>query len=533
MTHARPSRRARLVATSAAGLLAATGALVSAGPAQAGGNGCENRTNNSVDKLLECVTVEGVQEHLTAFQGIADAHEGNRASGTSGYTASADYVESRLRAAGYTVQRQEFEFPFYELTGEPTFRQVAPTPTTYVYGTDFQDMSLSGSGTPQAVAVAVDIAGADSGCEAADFGPEVAGAIAVMKRGTCGFGVKAANAEAAGAVGAVIFNDGAAPDREGLIGGTVGAPVGIPVLDATAALGPTLVGTTLSIDLQAVSELRTTENVLAELPGRSADGVVMIGGHLDSVTEGPGINDNGTGSAAILEVAENLRKTRPEHPVRFAWWGAEELGLVGSQHYVDSLPEGELARIGSYLNFDMVGSPNFARFVYDGDGSDFEAPEGFVTPESAAIEHLFEEFYDARGLAHEDTEFDGRSDYDAFAAAGIPSGGLFTGAEGAKTPEQAARYGGTAGEWYDPCYHQACDDIGNVNLQVLDENADAIAYATLTLAGPGNSGGHGQSGKGNGHGGGPGHGSGGPAVAVPTWGNGRHAGTPRGLGALT
>jgi Zn-dependent M28 family amino/carboxypeptidase len=519
MTFVHQSRRTRLVATSAAGLLAVAGTLATAAPAAAGGgwNACEQRSNNTTDKLLECVDVAGVKEHLTALQEIADANAGNRASGSTGFAASADYVESTLQAAGYTVTRQDFDFPFYELSTEPTFGQASPTPTTYVYGTDFQDMSLSGSGAVEGAGVAVDIAGADSGCEAADFAGFPADSIAIIKRGTCDFGVKAANAAAAGAIGAVIFNDGTDETRTGLIGGTLGTPVSIPVLDTTFAVGPTLPGTTLAIDLQAVSELRSTQNLTAELPGTTTDGVVMVGAHLDSVPEGPGINDNGTGTAALLELAQNLNKARPDHPVRFAWWGAEEAGLVGSQYYVDSLlgdaedpaDSAELARIGSYLNFDMLGSPNFARFIYDGDGSSFEAPEGYVTPESSAIETIFEQFYDSRGLTYEDTEFDGRSDYQAFADVGIPSGGLFSGAEELKTAEQVARYGGTAGAPYDSCYHQACDDIGNIDAEVLDQNADAVAYATLTLAGPsGNNGHHGHHGNGNGHGNSHGHGGG-------------------------
>ena len=167
--------------------------------------------------------------------------------------------------------------------------------------------------------------------------------------------------------------------------------------------------------------------------------------------------------------------------VRFAWWGAEESGLVGSTRYVDGLSTEEVAAIALYLNFDMIGSPNFVRFVYDGDDSDGvgagPAPAG-----SAQIEKLFERFYDARGLAYEGTDFSGRSDYGPFIAMGIPAGGLFTGAEGIKTPEQAAIYGGTAGDAYDPCYHLACDTFDNVNLEVLDQNADAVAYATLQYA---------------------------------------------------
>ncbi|HSK16638.1 MAG TPA: M28 family peptidase, partial [Gaiellaceae bacterium] len=169
----------------------------------------------------------------------------------------------------------------------------------------------------------------------------------------------------------------------------------------------------------------------------------------------------------------------PVNRVRFAFWGAEEDGLIGSQRYVDTLPKKELKSIMLNLNFDMVGSPNFVRFVYDGDGSAFgvSGPSG-----SGRIEAVFNDYFASQGLATEPTEFDGRSDYDAFINAGIPAGGLFTGAEGIKTPEQAAVYGGTAGVAYDPCYHQACDTIANVSTTAIDEMSDAIAHATLLFA---------------------------------------------------
>ncbi|MDN5931790.1 MAG: M28 family peptidase [Pseudonocardia sp.] len=212
----------------------------------------------------------------------------------------------------------------------------------------------------------------------------------------------------------------------------------------------------------------------------------MVGAHLDSVVAGPGSNDNGSGSAAILEVARMMGKTPTEQTVRFAWWGAEELGLLGSEFYVSDLQanqHAELDRISAYLNFDMVGSPNFARFVYDGDDSDaVGAPAGPAG--SAALEDVFQTFYTERGLAYEGTDFTGRSDYGPFIAQGvdIPSGGLFTGAEGIKTPLQFERYGGTAGEAFDPCYHQACDTYTNNSDEVLEQNADAIAYSTFTVA---------------------------------------------------
>ena len=328
-----------------------------------------------------------------------------------------------------------------------------------------------------------------SGCEAADFAGFPAGNIALLQRGTCTFELKAENAAAAGAVGIVIFNQGNAstPDRQGIPAVTLTAnnTSGIPVIGTTYSLGETLSSLTVQglrmrVFANTIREIKTTYNVLAETSAGNDANVVMVGAHLDSVLQGPGINDNGSGSAAILEVAEQMRKVKPVNTVRFAWWGAEESSLVGSTFYVNNLTQAERDAIALYLNFDMIGSPNYVRFVYDGSGDIGPAgPAG-----SAAIEALFVDFYTSRGLASTPTAFDGRSDYGPFIApaVGIPAGGLFTGAEGIKTAEQAAVYGGTAGQQYDPCYHQACDTFANNNDEVLDLNADAVAYATLTYA---------------------------------------------------
>ena len=225
----------------------------------------------------------------------------------------------------------------------------------------------------------------------------------------------------------------------------------------------------------------TSYNVLAESAGGDPDNVIMAGAHLDSVNAGPGIQDNGSGSAAILETALQMAKVKPRNKVRFAWWGAEESGLVGSTYYVGELSEAELEEITLYLNFDMVGSPNHVFFVYDGDDSDGvgagPGPDG-----SAQIEAVFNSFYTRVGEDFKGTDFSGRSDYGPFIAAGIPAGGLFTGAEGIKTDEEAAIWGGNAGEQYDPCYHLACDTFDNINLHALDVNADAIAYSVLQYA---------------------------------------------------
>ena len=210
----------------------------------------------------------------------------------------------------------------------------------------------------------------------------------------------------------------------------------------------------------------------------------MLGAHLDGVEDGPGINDNGSGSAALLEVAVQLADAKKlNNTVRFAWWGAEELGLIGSTRYVADLAvqAGELDRIATYLNFDMVGSPNYIIGVYDADESTYEAP--VAVPEgSAATEDVLTGYFDSIGQAWVDTEFSGRSDYQAFILNGIPASGLFTGADDVKTEEEVALFGGTAGITHDPNYHSPGDDLSNINVEALGIMSKAIAFAAYSLA---------------------------------------------------
>jgi Zn-dependent M28 family amino/carboxypeptidase len=494
--HPETRRRGRWSAGAiAAGLLVGSsifaGATSAQGTAPPSAARCNNRVNNTANKLLECVNVAGVRQHQSVLQFIANANDGTRASGTPGFDDSADYAARIFSNAGYEVTRQTFDFEYSEDLA--SLVQVSPTPTDY--GTDVNAPSFDpivdtepGTG----VVVPVDLVipptpapSSTSGCEAEDFAGFPAGGVALVQRGTCAFVAKALNAKAAGAVGVVIFNEGQ-PGRDGPFGG-IGDSTGIdiPVVFVPFSIGEslyqdTLLGpVTVTVDDSQVVETRPTENIIAESRSGNDGEVVMVGAHLDSVIEGPGINDNGSGSAAILEVAENMRRVNPRNTVRFALWGAEESGLLGSQYYVDNLDDQQRQDIALYLNFDMIGSPNYFQGVYDGDGSGFGVPG---PPGSEAIEAQFEDFYAARGLASQPTEFSGRSDYGPFIAVGIPSGGLFTGAEGIKTEEEAALYGGTAGEAYDSCYHQACDNFDNVSLEALDVNADAVALATLTYS---------------------------------------------------
>lgn len=445
------------------------------------------------------VTTAGIYEHLDAFQAIAAANDGTRASGTPGYDASVDYVVDKLTAAGYSPTVQAFEFPFFQELSEPVLEQTSPHAETYATPADFSTMTYSGSGDVEAVVQAVDTTGqpasdtytSTSGCEASDFDGFTAGNIALMQRGSCPFGQKAANAEAAGAVGAIIFNSGAEGATDSY-GGTLGSPgFTIPVVGSSFALGQDLMdpaGTEVKLVTETVSDIRETYNVHAEVAGEDGEErVVQAGAHLDGVIEGAGINDNGSGSAALLEIAEAMVDESPKKTVRFSWWGAEELGLLGSEHYVADLAANDpeaLDAIELYLNFDMVGSPNYVRFVYDGDNSTYGEAEGAaIGPKgSGNIEETFHDYFASQNLASEETPFSGRSDYGPFIAEGIPSGGLFTGAEGVKTAAQAEVYGGQAGEAYDECYHADCDDIGNVSDEAIAEMSGAMAHAVYVYA---------------------------------------------------
>ncbi|MEV0383381.1 M28 family metallopeptidase [Nonomuraea sp. NPDC050643] len=461
--------------------------LAMAAPAQAGG------LDDLFAKLL-VKTVKGanVTKHLNALQAIANANGGNRAAGTPGYNASRDYVAGKLRKAGYKVTLQPINFvEGWTEDSPPTLNLTAPNAKTYVPNEDFFTFQPSPAGDVTAQVQGVDLTlpptptpTSTSGCEAADFAGFVAGRIALIQRGTCAFAQKIRNAGFAGASGIIVFNEGQ-PGRTDAFPLDIGEwRAGVPMVFADFAVGNELAatpGATVRLAVDSTLTLGTNDNVIAESRFGDPRNVVMVGAHLDSVPAGPGINDNGSGTASILEVAEEMALFPVKNKVRFAFWAAEEIGLLGSDQYVESLSEAQRDRIRVYLNFDMVASPNFAYKLYDGDDSDgVGSPAG--PPGSDDIEAQLAAFYGSRSLPTVGTDFDGRSDYGPFIAVGIPAGGIFTGAEGIKTPEEAALFGGTAGVAYDACYHLVCDTITNINATALDVDADAIADSTARYA---------------------------------------------------
>jgi Zn-dependent M28 family amino/carboxypeptidase len=426
------------------------------------------RTPGAAEQLARAVTADGLRAHLVALQRIADENGGTRASGTPGYDASVEYVAEQLRRAGYTPRLQRVRYADSHELAPPELARVSPDPRTYEYRDDFVALRYSGGGEVEGPLEAIDADAETSGCESSDFDDFDPGSIALMRRGGCFFVEKVRNAVSAGAAAVVVFNDGS-PGHEGPMEATLLQPVELPALSLANELGEQLAEQAdaglVRMRVHSSVEVGQTEaaNVLADLPGAPEGAPLLLGAHLDSIASGPGINDNGSGVAALLELAVQARKLglQPQQPVRFAFWAGEEAGLFGSREYVNSLddPTDEIAAV---VNVDMVGSPNPEPYVYEGDGT---------------IQDALSEAVRGEGLDPLPVDLQGRSDHAAFQEAGIPTGGLYTGAD-EPAPD---------GRAHDGCYHRACDRVDNVDLEILEQMADALAisvFGTLTGSSP-------------------------------------------------
>ena len=487
------------------------------------------------------VSGDAVMEHLQKISDISTKHadEGHRALGTPGYEEAVEYVESTLEATGaFDVKRQAFDVEsqdFGTVDVKVDGEEIKVTTAEYTEGTTEPLTDL-----PVVLPVDddnSDFAGGQLGCQASDYDDSAEGALVLVSRGECAFGDKTKAATEAGAAAVIIYNnDEANPDEElnATLGGrmegsaptvTVTYNVGTDLLDKVEAAGTeagdqggkqsageaglgqgadkadqageadkaegnkaeaqAAAALTADFTLETEFVTETTWNVIAETKAGDHDNVQMFGAHLDGVEEGPGVNDNGSGTAALLASAEALAKQPSEvdNAIRFGWWGAEEVGLVGSTEYVASLDDAELGKIKSYMNFDMIGSDNYIVGTLDSDGSDVPIPDGVNVPEgSAELEKVFTDYFADIDQPNVGTDFSGRSDYQAFIDNGIPASGLFSGADGTKTAEEAEMFGGTVGEKHDTNYHQATDTIENVSKESIDIFAPAIGFSVHTLA---------------------------------------------------
>lgn len=467
---------AAAVAVMAAGLMVGTVVSCSSTPpAPAPALGAE---------LAEKVTVDGVYAHLLELQKIADDNDGNRADGSPGYQASVDYIAQLLRDKGFEVQTPEFKRYSGSEGGKP-----ALTVAGRNYRVDQASFMIT---TPPGGLRALTLRPRrPAGCVAADYGTvSVKGAIAVVDDTGCSLVAKHNTALAEGAIGLLVVSQ-ATPQRPN--GATPGlftqgyynqltVPVGIIDPTADAALRRTNSPVTLVLDNRPV--MTTSRNVIAQTKSGDSQNVVMVGAHLDSVRSGPGINDNGSGVAGVLETALQLgAEPQAGNVVRFAFWGSEEISSDGSTNYVRSLTKEQLDDIALYLNFDMIASPNAGYFTDDGDQSAQTGPPLADIPEgSAGIERMLAGHLNLAGVRPADVPLGRNTDYAPFLAADIPIGGITTGSSQRKTEVQARLWGGKAGEAFDPNYHTARDTIDNVNRDALGIMASTVAFAVGTYA---------------------------------------------------
>jgi Zn-dependent M28 family amino/carboxypeptidase len=492
-------------------LAAACAATLAVAPSAFADSGITPR-DGGAKRFVTGVSVPEIVQHQVALQRIATLNNDTREVFSPGYTESVDYVVQTLKDAGYKPQVDQFNFPVWKETKPAVLNMVSPTAKTYRYGTEADDgqptaefITMANSPTVELTNAPVfpvggiqdpSTGGSASGCADADY-EGVSGKVALVQRGTCPFVEKWERAQAAGATGVIIYNEGNTPDRQNpiFVDNQPNPPAKIAAVITSYTLGNDLLqaykqklNPTVDFKVYGTFADRFLPQVIAETKGGDPNHVVVVGAHLDSVPAGPGINDDGSGTSALLAMAQELADGHynNRNKIRFAWWGAEEEGLVGSTYYAHNLSQKEVDKIDVMLDYDMLSSPNYARLVYDGDGNDMardpeqpDPPEHPAGPEgSGKVESVFDDWFKSQGLQTHRVAFDGRSDYVGFTDRGIPAGGVFAGAEGVKSPALQAIYGGAAGSWFDPCYHQLCDNLSTILTGVPPLDAEGLGGAT-------------------------------------------------------
>jgi hypothetical protein len=502
------------------------GLLAPAGASAITSAQCDARVNDTPDKLVPCVQEKDLWSHMQAFQQIADDNPSpadgmpSRNSGEPGYKASADYVAQKMRDAGYAVTLQRYPFTYYAYTAPPSFSEISPTAQTFVLDQDFTPGQSTGTTTADAqpaggiVDPPTPTTSSTSGCTSADFSSFVSGRIAVIQRGGCNFGVKVINAQAAGASGVVIFNEGN-PGRTDLLAGSLSDAAGnpiiptIPVMFTAYSTGKALVDAynsavasggalpRLSQSIQALVKPNADDwNVIAESKGGDKNHVLVVDAHLDAIY-GAGMLDNASGSATILDIAQKMKNVTPRNKLRFIWFGGEELGLLGSHYYVDNLSSNDLSHIGYDLDADVTATPNYTIGVLDPAGGDLFTgtssetfPNKVYKPSDVSRDSLIS-YFNSIGKNHELFSPVGTDAY-SFNKAGVPAGGVLTGQDCCKNQHEVDLFGGTVGNFEGNlgtsdggCVDNPfrwCDNLTNNDPTVMTFMSKAFADTVVRMA---------------------------------------------------
>ncbi|KAJ4357076.1 hypothetical protein N0V95_002814 [Ascochyta clinopodiicola] len=440
---------------------------------------CKKRPDVTSRKLEADITSKKLLRGAQQLQDFAYSYpDRNRIMGGKAHNDTVNWLKKELESTEY-----------YDVTLQPfsNYVMLNGTINTFTVGGQAVNATLFEYSNSTTGRVTAPVAVVNNfGCAAADFPASVAGSIALVSRGSCDFGLKSALAGGAGAVGAIIYNN-----VPGTVSATLGPPprpegpyvatVGISQEQGLAYKSQIQGGSNVTATLDVLTDVQviTTNNVLATSKCGDKNNQLALGAHTDSVGAGPGINDDGSGTVGILNVAKALAKYNVKNAVTFGFWSGEESGLLGSTYFVESLSPAESLKIRAYLNFDMIASPNYVHQIYDGDGSAY----GLTGPPgSADIEAFYEKYFTRVGVPYNATEFNGRSDYGPFLDANIPAGGTTTGADEVKTEEEQKIWGGKAGEILDQNYHQAGDTVANLNQDAWLLHSRGIAAAVAKYA---------------------------------------------------
>src|SRR3954452_14749717 len=483
---------------------------------------CDNRVNDTPEMLVPCIQSTDLWNHMKAFQKIANQNPSpadfhpSRNSGEPGYKASVDYVAEVMRKAGYNVTVQPYKFTYYAYTAPPTFSEVSPNAHDYALSTEWnpgQSVGTTGDAQVQPVGGIVLPPTASpssaSGCTMADFNGFVPGRIALIQRGTCNFGVKVQNAEAAHASGVIVFNEGN-PGRTSVFSGSLqdanDSPIipTIPVAFTSFDIGKHFYDTyqsgTPAVANETIKALVSPDaddwNVIAESKGGDPSNVLVVDAHLDAIY-GAGMLDNGSGSVTILDIAQKMKNVNPKNKLRFIWFGGEELGLLGSHYYVNNLSSSELNRIGYDLDADVMSTPNYSIGVLDPAGPDLfsrtvteQFPNRVYKPSQVSRDQ-FVQYFDSIGKNHYFFSPVG-TDAQSFNEAGIPAGGLLTGQDCCKRQDEVDLFGGYTGNYEGNipstdggCVDNPflwCDNLSNNDPQVLTFMSKAFANEVARMA---------------------------------------------------